>query len=197
MVSINKMPQSMRRELHCALSTTFADNANADKVIQPTSAYNPFKALDARQGYWYDQMKSLYTKCLVEKFRYKITLYSGVFADLSGALVNSVDDTSLVGTAIDDIVVRPDAKHLFCHTGHAESSVVLASGTIRTRDLKPYKDWQDADYLADDTEAGGASYIYQHIVVPSLGGAGATTVKMVIELWQDTIFFQPRSQSAS
>ncbi len=181
-----------RITLHVVVGYDNAINTAHDQVFYINDAYNPLGTLSAGQGYWFDQMGSLYKKCFVESVRWKVWA-TDVVASRSIAVVFPSTDVGAVTNGFQTVMMRPSAKALMFPI--VSSNVTpCVSGTTRIRDFVDYKDWQDAEGLTSSTQSDTLTTgVYLHVSTDSAEPAQ----KFLVELWQDTIFFAPITQVAS
>jgi hypothetical protein len=192
------IPMTMQRTLHGAFEFTLTKDSEA--LMYLNDAYDPFGTSGSNQCYYYDQLAALYTRAFVGKTRYKITLTSmSAAAGIRLVTVPNLDTTSLAGTPITEMIVRPGATGTFLPVQTINTNVVhspvVAEGTVVTKDYFEFKDWQDADNLQTNTvDDTNLKTIYLHIVNRSNEAANQV---FLIEVWQDVTFFARKTVSVS
>lgn len=187
--------------LHSAKILTSTAGASGEWCLFLNDAYNPMGTHDARQGYWFDQLKTLYKRVFVGTVRYKVSVVSsGVgIANMPTCptltCVPTISSTAITTTQ-DEMVVRPKAKWTNIpsvqwnnSSGTGSFIPTSLSDSLKVRDFYQYKDWQDAEdlttYIDDDS---GLKTVYLHVTYPSIT---TSTFSVLIELWQDAHFFSP------
>ncbi len=188
---VSTFPTMVRRELHATYAFQFANGVSADKCFYVNNAYNPWAGFSANQGYWFDQLAAIYKKCMVLGVRYRVH-FNSITAGDEFAIVPNTDITSLSATAPTALLARPDAKYYY-YTGR-ETKVPTINGSIDIKKWLKYNNFLDADNLQSDTASSTLNNVMcLHLVRPSY----AHTDDVLIEVWQDTVFFSPVSQAAS
>jgi len=197
------IPPVAKRVLHAAVQFSPTTNTTTDTVFYLTSAYNPWGATDIHQGYWFDQMATIYKKCFVESAKWavrNVVLPSNSQYDEIVCFPSTLD--TAVVTQPSFTVTRPLAQYVNVRAAEGqgswnnnEPSKPLISGAVKSKDFFAYKDWQDFDALHSLTTSDTTTDdVYLHFVCKSTNGNAGT---YMVEMWQTVAFFEPLQQSQS
>lgn len=182
------MPAVVKRTLHSAKFLNITHDAEYTMYLN--DAVDPMGTGGTNQPYYFDQMAALYTRCFVEKTRYKITvLGNNTISEVDFVAVPNLESASLAASPLDELAVRPRAQNFVLPSQDLASNIVrspFVTDVIPTKEFVEYKNWQDAEDLqcltTDDT---GLRTLYLHLVNKN----GAYTLILFVEFWQDIYFF--------
>jgi len=181
-----------RMTLHAVVSFDKAATTANDIVMYLNDAYNPFGTQSSAQGYWYDQLSTMYKKVFVEAARWKLSAISVATGRSITVAFPSTDPTA-VTNSFGTTMMRPNAQFIQAPLVSLNTPVSIG-GSVRTREFIDYKDWQDADNLQSTTVADSLDqFVYLHISTDS----SQADASFIFEIWQDAIFFAPITQVAS